>query len=130
VRPAAVPDPIIAAALARSRAAADLIARGRAELRAALATARRHPDYARTERARRRRPGAPARETLTLAWWVFHSIKGVLEDAPVDEAADWIADDQHPERSLRNLIETEEREEAARAARTRRGAPARVTVAA
>lgn len=121
-------DPIIAEALARQRAAADLIARGRDELRTALATARRHPDYARTERARRRRPRAPSRETMTLAWWVAECIHSELYDTELFQAAEAIVDDLDPAVSMRDLFETEEREEARRN-RRRRATPKRVEVA-
>lgn len=110
-------DPILATAAEHQRAAAELLERGAAELRAALAVVRRHPDYARTERARRARPDAPSREALTLAWWVANGIHSVLNETPVDEAGTWLAED--PERTLRAFVETEERDRAAFQARRR-----------
>jgi len=133
MRPAIV-DPIITDVQAHQRAAADLIRRARAELRAALAMVRRHPDYRRTERARRRHPDAPSCETLTLAWWVANSIESVLNDVELFQAAEAIEDDLHPEASMLRWI-ADERRDLARFERKRRRAAAQeerahVTVAA
>jgi hypothetical protein len=88
---AATSDPIILAALARSLAAGELVRRARIELLEAMAALERHPEYQRAERAMRRRPGAPSRETRTLAWWVHNTIHGTLFDLAVLEVPEAVA---------------------------------------
>lgn len=99
-------DPIITAAMEHQCTAAVLLARARAELHAALLALHGHPDYLRVEMGRRG-PEVPRIETLTTAWVLEMSIGSILHDVSVDQAAAAIVADLDPEKSLRDLIETE-----------------------
>jgi len=128
-------DPVIRGALNRMKTAAELLARARRELRRAMRDLEKHPDFIDTESIEelrywkgyseeiRRGQLHGRREDssshLTLAWWTHNCILSVLREAPLDEAAGWIAEDEHPERSLREWIQTEKREARAIAKRAR-----------
>ena len=107
----ATADVVIEQAKARMRAAAELFARGRAELGKAQAALERHPDFGKTAAARRRRRFGP----MTPAWWLHECIRSVQCDSRVVEAAVHLRDDASTaERTMRTLIDAEARDEAAR----------------
>jgi hypothetical protein len=89
-------DPGIVAAQNRLRVAADLIERGRAELREVIASLERHPGFARG----------------TLAWWLHDGTRSTLFDVEVDSAPELLLADADPERlasSLRRFMAGEKR---------------------
>ena len=104
-------DPIIAAAQDRLRVAADLIERGRDELRAIMAALEQHPDFKSTVRVRRRlSPRDPCGPSTTLAWWLHNGTHSTLFDLDLDGAPELLREDADPvalARSLRQYIETE-----------------------
>lgn len=116
----AAADPVIVDAKRRMRLAATLQRRAVAVLLPALAALSAHPDVKATER--RLRAGRPVRESLTLAHWLRGSLQGVLEDAPFEEAGDWLEGDAtgKVEASMVQFIETEERDAATFARRRQR----------
>lgn len=61
----------------------------------------RHPDFIKTERARRK--GKPVATCVTLAWWVHNTIASVLENATLEDAGDWLLEDSNPRRAAASL---------------------------
>src|ERR1041384_2230688 len=74
-------------------AASMTLATAKRELNAILKKLERHPDYIKSKA--REKAGATYSETLTVAFWLHESVLSVLVDAPLDEAADWLVDDQN-----------------------------------
>src|SRR5574340_1055576 len=106
-------DPIVCRAQTRILRAARAALEARDELCHAQHELERHPDYVKTERARRK--GKPVSSAATLAWWVHNGIRSVLEDALFEDAADWLFEDSNPRRAaagLRAFTDTAGRDEA------------------
>ena len=124
-------DPIVRRAQLQMLGAARELLAAKDRLRDAKRELERHPDYIRTDRARRKDKAVGA--SLTLAWFVHNSILSALHDASVEEAADWLFEDSNPRRAasaLRLFVDTERRDLArfARRRPARQKAPALVLV--
>ncbi len=112
-------DPIIRKAQERILRAARAVLEAREQLRFASVELERHPDYVRTERARRK--GKTLLASLTPAWWLHQGIRSVMEETILEDAADWLFEDSNPRRliaSLRCFVD-EEKRDLARFARRR-----------
>ena len=111
-------DPIVRRAQERMLRAARAALEAKDQLTWALQDLARHPDYIRTARAMRK--GKTLGASLTLAWWAHGCIRGVLQDAKLEDAADWLFEDSNPRRmaaTLRLFVDTEARDLARRARR-------------
>ena len=106
---AATRDPIHTAR-ARMLAAARYYQNAIREVQAAMRGLERTPDFRLT--VRRQKAGRPSSESLTLAWWLHNCCLSALNDGR-DEVAEWLREDARggaAERSMRDFIETEERD--------------------
>ena len=101
-------DPIIRTARQKMLAGARAIR----EVKGAMRVLEKHPDFKLTER--RQKAGATLGEAVTLAWWLHNCCLSALNDGR-DEADEWLRVDAArggAERSMRNVIETDERDRA------------------
>src|SRR5574340_1812186 len=78
-------DPIVCKAQTRILRAARAALEARDQLCHAQRELERHPDYVKTERARRK--GKAGSSAATVAWRVHNGMRSVLEDALLDGAA-------------------------------------------
>lgn len=88
--------------------AASAAERSRELLRRTLKVLGQHPDYTKTERARRRGSNA-----MSLAWWLRNCISSTLADAPLGESADWLMADavrSQAVATMRRFVKTERRD--------------------
>ncbi len=108
-------DVIVRQAQLQMLASARKILSARDGLQHALRVIARHPDIGRMKRAERK--GRPLKHTL--AWWVEGCIRSALEDAPLEDAAEWLFADSDPRRAARDLrqFNKAEADDRARAAR-------------
>ena len=118
-------DPVLRKAQESILMAARAVFDATLQLHCASRTLERHPDFIKTERARRK--AGTVVPSLTPAWWLHNSIKGALEDASIEDAGDWLLEDSNPRRltaSLRCFVETDKRDRAEFARRQRQRRPA------
>jgi hypothetical protein len=107
-------DPVVRRAQERILRAARAVFDATDQLHFALMELERHPDYVKTERAKRK--GKALEASLTPAWWIHEGIRSVLQDATLQDASSWLFEDSNPRRlasSLRLFVDTEKRDVAA-----------------
>jgi hypothetical protein len=106
-----VEDPVIRKAMEGMVLAARAAIKAKDDLFAVLWALERHPDYIKTERARKEK-GAMA-TSITFAWWVHNCAHAALHDAELEDVGDWLLVDADPRRaaaSLRQFQDTEKRD--------------------
>lgn len=117
-------DPIIRQARRRASFAARHLARGRAELRAAVKLLERHPDCIRIKAVEREKRSV---EDYTLAYWAYDSIHSLLCETDLDDLPELVREESRPgmiQRTLATFILDDRRDRAKLARRARRLAKA------